>query len=216
MTCVELMASLVAFNKIQMSMNCLYEVTPTTSLPFSLSLSPAVFSCFTFLETVSLLHIWEKYCFLFLGPYNPLGTNFRYLPSRYSLPCQPYLNTSWHTLPLLCTAPSFLFLFLNSILSGIVECLNQEAWRLWCVLRADLHPQHGGKALMWQFNRTDWTGSSLPMSLKVESTAVGQYILSHYATRASEQDLTLVGGGRFSPHAEGTATVNNLGCFWNR
>lgn len=64
-------------------------------------------------------------------------------------------------------------------------------------------------------NSTGLTGLALShtVSQKVESTGVGQYTLSHCATRASEQDLTLV-GGRLSPHSEGTA--NNLGCFWNR
>lgn len=47
------------------------------------------------------------------------------------------------------------------------------------------------------------------MSLKVESTAVGQYILSHYATRAGEQDLTLVGGVGF-PHMQETLPLTTI------
>jgi len=106
-------------------MNCLYEVMPanfSAILPLSLLLYLAPLHFFGNRE--SFAHL-GKYCFLFLGPSNPLGTSLDishlYTPSLSTV--LEYFLT--HIPFTLCTAPSFIFFFfsLHSVFCGIKECV---------------------------------------------------------------------------------------------
>ena len=187
-----------------------------TSLPFSLFLSYCIRLPFTFFgNRESFAHL-GKYCFLFLGPSNPLGTSLdiSHLDTPSLSTILEYFLT--HIPFTLCTAPSFLFFFFpwTPFYVALRNVSELGSMKTVVCVKGWSPPLAGKKALKVAIQQ-DWLDWLSPTRshrrLKALVLANTPWVI---VPRGPVSKTSLLWGGRLSPHAEGTA--NNLGCFWNR